>query len=255
MSRSHARVIGLLGGMSWESSAEYYRLVNEMTRDRLGGLHSARCVLASVDFADIEALQVSGQWETAGQLLADAASGLEAAGAELLLICTNTMHKVADQVQAAVGIPLLHIADVAAEAVTSAGLGRVGLLGTAFTMEQAFYRDRLEEHGLEVLTPPPDDRAEIHRIIYDELCLGVIREESREIGRGVIKRLADAGAEGVVLGCTEIELLIGAEDSPVPVFATTRLHAEAAVAASLGSDLLPAPADVEIRRTATYPGR
>jgi aspartate racemase len=233
MSRSPARVIGLLGGMSWESSAEYYRFVNEMTRDRLGGLHSARCVLASVDFADIEALQVSGQWETAGQLLADAASGLEAAGAELLLICTNTMHKVADQVQAAVGIPLLHIADVAAEAVTSAGLGTVGLLGTAFTMEQAFYRDRLEEHGLEVLTPPPDDRAEIHRIIYDELCLGVIREESREIGRGVIKRLAEAGAEGVVLGCTEIELLIGAEDSPVPVFATTRLHAAAAVDAAL----------------------
>jgi aspartate racemase len=226
-------VIGLLGGMSWESSAEYYRLINELVRERLGGLHSARCLLASVDFADIEALQVSGQWEAAGQILTEAAVGLEAAGAELLLICTNTMHTVADQVQAAVGIPLLHIADVAADAVTSAGLGTVGLLGTAFTMEQPVYRDRLASHGLVVLTPPVNDRKEVHRIIYDELCLGIIREESRQIYRDVIGRLALTGAEGVVLGCTEIELLISAADSPIPVFPTTRLHAQAAVAASL----------------------
>jgi aspartate racemase len=227
------RVIGLLGGMSWESSAEYYRLVNELVREQLGGLHSARCVLGSVDFADIEELQVRGQWEAAGQILSAAAMGLEAAGAELLLICTNTMHKVAEQVQASVGIPLLHIADVAADAVTSAGVGTVGLLGTAFTMEQPLYRDRLVSHGLAVLTPSADDRAQVHRIIYDELCLGVIREESRQIYREVIRRLASAGADGVILGCTEIELLISTEDSPIPIFPTTRLHAQAAVAASL----------------------
>jgi aspartate racemase len=227
------RVIGMLGGMSWESSAEYYRLVNELVRERLGGLHSARCVLASLDFAEVERLQVAGEWERAGELLAEAARGLESAGAELLLICTNTMHKVADQVQAAVGIPLLHLADATADAVTAAGLDTVGLLGTAFTMEQEFYRDRLAGHGLRVLVPPADDRAQVHRVIYDELCLGVVREESREVYRGVIRRLVDAGAQGVVLGCTEIELLVGPADSPVPVFPTTRLHAEAAVTAAL----------------------
>jgi aspartate racemase len=242
MSRGGTRVIGLLGGMSWESSAEYYRLVNELVRDRLGGLHSARCLLASVDFAEIEALQVSGEWEAAGRILAEVASGLEAGGAELLLICTNTMHKVADQVQAAVGIPLLNIADVAADAVLAAGLETVALLGTAFTMEQPFYRERLERRGLTVLTPPAADRAEVHRIIYDELCLGVIREESREVFRDVIARLVAAGAQGVILGCTEIELLVSADDSPVPVFATTRLHAEAAVAAALA----PARSGVEV---------
>jgi len=167
------RVIGMIGGMSWESSAQYYRLANELVRERLGGLHSARIILASVDFADIEVLQVAGRWDEAGQLLAAAATGLEAAGAELLLICTNTMHKVADQVQAAVRIPLLHLGDATAQAVTRAGVGTVGLLGTAFTMEQDFYRDWLASHGLRVLIPPPDDRAEVHRIIYDELCLGV----------------------------------------------------------------------------------
>ncbi len=228
-----SRVIGMLGGMSWESSAQYYRLSNELVRERLGGLHSARVVLASVDFADVEALQVAGQWDEAGRLLAEAARGLEAAGAELLLICTNTMHKVADQVQAAVGIPLLHIGDAAAAAVRRAGLETVGLLGTAFTMEQDFYRDRLTSHGLRVLTPPAAERAEVHRIIYDELCLGVVREESRQVYRDVILRLVQAGAEGVVLGCTEIELLISDADSPVPVFPTTRLHVEAAVDASL----------------------
>ncbi|TDE99141.1 aspartate/glutamate racemase family protein [Occultella glacieicola] len=223
----------MLGGMSWESSAEYYRLANELVRDRLGGLHSARIVLASVDFADIEALQVAGRWDEAGEVLARAAAGLQAAGAELLLLCTNTMHKVADRVEAAVDIPLLHLADATAAAVRRAGLSTVGLLGTAFTMEQDFYRDRLAAAGLTVLVPPADERAEVHRIIYDELCLGDVRESSREIYLAVIDRLAAAGAEGVILGCTEIELLIRARDSPVPVFPTTRLHVEAAVAAAL----------------------
>jgi len=227
------RVIGMIGGMSWESSAQYYRLANELVRERLGGLHSARIVLASVDFADIEELQVAGRWDEAGQLLAQAAEGLEAAGADLLLICTNTMHKVADQVQAAVGIPLLHLGDATAQAVNGAGLGTIGLLGTAFTMEQDFYRDRLSGHGLQVVIPSAADRAQVHRIIYDELCLGVVREKSRQAYRDVIVRLVQAGAEGVVLGCTEIELLISDTDSPVPIFPTTRLHVEAAVDASL----------------------
>jgi len=227
------RVIGMIGGMSWESSAQYYRLANELVRERLGGLHSARIVLASVDFADIEELQVAGRWDEAGQLLAQAAEGLEAAGADLLLICTNTMHKVADQVQAAVGIPLLHLGDATAQAVNRAGLGTIGLLGTAFTMERDFYRDRLSGHGLQVVIPSAADRAQVHRIIYDELCLGVVREKSRQAYRDVIVRLVQAGAEGVVLGCTEIELLISDTDSPVPIFPTTRLHVEAAVDASL----------------------
>ncbi|MFD7442407.1 aspartate/glutamate racemase family protein [Streptomyces sp. NPDC059909] len=229
------KTIGLIGGMSWESSAEYYRLLNELVRERVGGLHSARCILHSVDFADIEQLQVAGEWEKAGEILAEAARGLEAAGAELLLICTNTMHKVAGQVADAVDVPLLHLGDATAEAVKGAGIERVGLLGTAFTMEQDFYRDRLAGHGLEVLTPDAAGRAEVHRVIYEELCLGVVREESRRAYQRVIGELVDRGAEGVVLGCTEIELLIRPEDSPVPVFATTRLHAEAAVRAALGA--------------------
>jgi len=228
------RVIGMLGGMSWESSAQYYRLANELVRERLGGLHSARIVMASVDFADVEALQVAGRWDEAGQLLAEMAKRLEAAGADLLVICTNTMHKVADQVQTAVGIPLLHLGDATAKAVNRAGLGTIGLLGTAFTMEQDFYRDRLTSHGLRVLIPPPDDRAEVHRIIYDELCVGVVREESRQAYRDAIVRLVQAGAQGVVLGCTEIELLISETDSRVPIFPTTRLHVEAAIDACLG---------------------
>ena len=233
MEEPATRVIGMLGGMSWESSAEYYRLVNEVVRERLGGLHSARCVLASVDFADIEKLQVAGDWERAGQALAAEAAAVQAAGAQLLLLCTNTMHKVADQIQAAIDIPLLHIADVTAAAVTGAGLTTIGLLGTAFTMEQDFYVDRLAANGLRVLVPPAADRADVHRIIYDELCLGVIREESRQVYREVMDRLAAAGAQGIVLGCTEIELLVAAADSPVPVFPTTRLHVEAAVDAAL----------------------
>jgi len=224
--------IGLLGGMSWESSAHYYRLLNERVRERLGGLHSARCLMASVDFAEIAALQSTGRWAEAGQRLADLARGLEAAGADLMLICTNTMHLVADQVQAELTIPLIHIADVAAEAVRNTGLSTIGLLGTAFTMEQPFYRERLEQHGLTVLVPDEDDRQLIHRVIFSELCVGVVSEESRQAYRAVIDRLIDQGAEGIVLGCTEIELLIEQTDSPVPVFPTTRLHVESALDAA-----------------------
>ncbi|GAB3596225.1 aspartate/glutamate racemase family protein [Angustibacter peucedani] len=223
------RTIGMLGGMSWQSTVQYYRLANELVAQRLGGLHSAKVLLHSVDFAEVEQLQTAGRWEDAAVLLADAARGLEAAGADLVLICTNTMHRVADQVQAALDVPLLHLGDVVAEAVTSSGLRTIGLLGTAFTMEQPFYRDRLARHGLAVLVPDDDDRALVHRVIYDELCQGVVSESSREAFRRVIVRLVDAGAEGVVLGCTEIELLVGADDSPVPVFPTTQLHVEAAV--------------------------
>ncbi|MEU6768790.1 aspartate/glutamate racemase family protein [Streptomyces sp. NPDC046853] len=228
------KTIGLVGGMSWESSAEYYRLLNELVRERLGGLHSARCVLYSVDFAEIERLQVAGEWEAAGGVLAGAAKGVEAAGADLVLICTNTMHKVAEQVQAALSVPLLHLADATAAAVLRSGVRRVGLLGTAFTMEQDFYRERLASHGLDVLVPDADGRALVHRVIYEELCLGAVHEASRAGYQNVIEDLVREGAEGVILGCTEIELLIGQEHSPVPVFPTTRLHAEAAVAAALG---------------------
>ncbi|WP_069173687.1 aspartate/glutamate racemase family protein [Streptomyces griseus] len=227
------KTIGLIGGMSWESTAEYYRFLNEFTRDRLGGLHSARCVLYSVDFAEIEQLQVQGRWADAGEILAVAAQSLEAAGADLMLICTNTMHKVADVVEASVSIPLLHLADATADAVRASGLRRVGLLGTAFTMEQDFYRGRLEAGGLDVSIPDPEGRALVHRVIYEELCLGIVRDESRTAYQEVIKDLIAAGAEGIILGCTEIELLIGPGDSPVPVFATARLHAEAAVEAAL----------------------
>ncbi|WP_031078935.1 aspartate/glutamate racemase family protein [Streptomyces sp. NRRL WC-3742] len=227
------RTIGLIGGMSWESTAEYYRLVNELTRERLGGLHSARCVLYSVDFAEIEQLQVQDRWAEAGEILAAAARALEAAGADLVLICTNTMHKVADRVEAAISVPLLHLADATAQAVRASGLRRVGLLGTAFTMEQDFYRGRLEAGGLDVLVPDAEGRAIVHRVIYEELCLGIVREESRAAYREVIADLVVGGAEGVILGCTEIELLIGSEDSPVPVFPTARLHAAAAVRAAL----------------------
>ena len=227
------RRIGLIGGMSWESSAEYYRLLNETVRDRLGGLHSAECLLFSVDFAEIEAMQVQGRWDDAAARLVEAARALEAGGAELLVLCTNTMHKVAGAVEAAVSVPLLHLADTTAAAVREQGVATVGLLGTAFTMEQDFYRDRLAGHGLTVLVPGEDDRALVHRVIYDELCLGVVREASRTAYQAVIARLVEAGAQGVVLGCTEIELLVGPQDSPVPVFPTTRLHVLAAVDAAL----------------------
>ena len=227
-------LVGLIGGMSWESTAEYYRLFNELTRDRLGGLHSCELLLHSVDFAEIEQLQVSGDWEAAGERLAAVATGLERAGAELLVLCTNTMHKVAPTIEAAISVPLLHLADATAEAVRRGGLDTVGLLGTAFTMEQPFYRDRLASHGLSVLVPSDPDRALVHRVIYDELCLGVVRDDSRRAYLEVIDRLRDAGAQGVVLGCTEIELLVRAGDTDLPVFATTRIHVEAALDRLLG---------------------
>jgi aspartate racemase len=230
------RLVGLLGGMSWESSAEYYRLANVLVRERVGGLASARLLLHSVDFAEVERLQAEGRWDEAGELLAAAAAGLEAGGAELLLICTNTMHKVADAVEAAVSIPLVHIGDVTAAAVRREGLSRVGLLATAYTMEQPFLRERLAAHGLTVIVPDADDRALVHRVIYEELCVGVVTEESRQAYREVIGRLVAAGAQGVILGCTEIELLVNQSDSVVPVFPTTRLHVEAAVAAALADD-------------------
>jgi aspartate racemase len=229
--------------MSWESSALYYRLLNEAVRDRLGGLHSARCVLLSVDFAEIERLQVAGEWARAGELLAADARALQAAGADLVVLCTNTMHKVAGAVSDALDVPLLHIGDVTADAVRAAGLHRVGLLGTAFTMEQPFLTDRLAARGLQVRLPDPVDRAEVHRVIYEELVLGIVREESRTAFLGVIERLVAEGAEGVILGCTEIELLVGPEDVDVPVFPTSRLHVDAAVAAALGDDGPPPTID------------
>ncbi|SFR27552.1 aspartate racemase [Lentzea waywayandensis] len=219
--------IGMLGGMSWESSAEYYRLANVLVRERLGGLHSAKIVLHSVDFAEIERMQVEGRWDDAGKALAEAAAQVQAGGADFLLICTNTMHRVFDQVQAAVDIPVVHLGDTTAQAIRQAGFTTVGLLGTGFTMDQAFYRERLESHGLTVLVPSAEDRATVHRIIYDELCLGIVREQSRRAYQDVIARFE--GAEGVILGCTEIELLISQADVPFPVFPTTRLHVEAAV--------------------------
>ena len=237
------KVIGLLGGMSWESSIEYYRLVNELVKERLGGLHSAHTVLYSVDFAGIERMQAEGRWDEAGRELNRAAKALQAAGADFVVLCTNTMHKVADLLVDGLDIPLLHLADATAAAIKRAGITQVGLLGTGFTMAQPFYRDRLAAHGLDVLVPGPDDQDLVHRVIYDELVLGVVKPESRAAYREVIARLVKAGAEGVIYGCTEIELLVGPEDSAVPTFPTTRLHAEAAVDYALGRASLPAASD------------
>jgi len=228
-------VIGLIGGMSWESSAEYYRIINQAVRERLGGMHSARCLMWSFDFAVIEALQHAGRWAEAAALLIDAARRLERGGADFLLICTNTMHRMADDVAAAVRIPLLHIADPTAEQIRARGFGTVGLLGTAFTMEQDFYRGRLEQRfGLEVLVPDADGRAQVHRVIYEELVQGRVEERSRDAYRAVIARLVRRGAEAIILGCTEIMLLVRPTDSPVPLFDTTRIHALAAVERALG---------------------
>lgn len=228
------RRIGLLGGMSWESTAEYYRLINRDVAARLGGLHSARIVLSSVDFAQVEAMQVAGDWDAAARLLADEARAVATAGAELLVLCTNTMHKVADEVQGAVDVPLLHVVDPTAEAALGAGAQRVGLLGTAFTMEQDFYRERLGSHGLDVVVPGERDRADVHRIIYDELCQGVVSETSRDRYSEIVDGLVRQGVEAVVLGCTEIELLLDPDaPSPVPLLPTARLHARAAVDAAL----------------------
>jgi len=228
------RTLGLLGGMSWESTLPYYRCVNERVREKLGGLHSAKLVLYSVDFAEIERLQHTGDWATAGHVLADAAQALERAGAEALVLCTNTMHRVLDVIEPAIRIPVVHIADATARRIRAAGIAKVGLLATRFTMEQDFYRGRLERNGLSVLVPDAGERAEVHRIIYDELCLGVIRESSRDTYRGIMASLVGRGAEGLILGCTEIGLLVGADDTNVPVFDTTRIHAEDAVDWALG---------------------
>jgi aspartate racemase len=219
--------IGLIGGMSWESSVEYYRLLNELTRERRGGLHSAEVVLWSVDFSGIERLQVAGEWAEAGRILAGVARKVQAAGAEVVLLCTNTMHKVADAVEEALDVPLLNLVDATAREVSRSGFRTVGLLGTAFTMEDGFYQERMSSHGIDVLVPGPEDRAVVHRVIYEELCLGVVREESRAAYCEVVSRLHDAGAEAVVLGCTEIELLLGPDDVEVPVLLSTRLHVEA----------------------------
>ncbi len=220
--------------MSWESTVPYYRAINETIKERLGGLHSAKLVLVSVDFAEIEHLQKAGDWATAGQLLAAAAQSLERAGADFVVLCTNTMHKVAPAIEAAVAIPLLHIADPTAQAIKESGVTTVGLLGTRFTMEQAFYKDRLsEQHGLHVLVPPSDACDTVHRVIYEELCLGQVRDDSRQAYRAIMAELVAQGAQAIILGCTEISLLVGAADASVPLFDTTAIHARSAALQAL----------------------
>jgi aspartate racemase len=227
------KTIGLIGGMSWESTVPYYRLINEAIKQRLGGLHSARIVLYSVDFHEIEQLQRSGDWDTAGRVLADAARALESAGADFLVLCTNTMHKVAPAIEAAVQIPLLHVVDGTAADIRAAGFTRIGLLGTRFTMEQAFYTERLQQHGLQVLIPDRPDREIIHRVIYEELCLGKILDDSREAYRRIMAGLVAQGAQAIVLGCTEIAMLVEQGDATVPLFDTTRIHASKAAEMAL----------------------
>jgi len=220
------KTLGLIGGMSWESTVPYYRQINQTIKENLGGLHSAKIILYSVDFAEVEHLQAAGQWDTAGALLAGVAQRLEGAGADGLVLCTNTMHKVADAITSAVHIPLLHIADPTAAAITQRGFHTVGLLGTRFTMEQDFYRSRLEQgHGLTVLTPSPTDRDLVHRIIYDELCLGQVQDASRQAYLSVIRDLQARGAQAIILGCTEIAMLVQPEHCTLPLFDTTTLHA------------------------------
>ncbi|MFJ8518772.1 aspartate/glutamate racemase family protein [Lysinibacillus xylanilyticus] len=223
------KTIGMIGGMSWESSAEYYRLMNEEVKQQLGGLHSAKCILYSVDFQEIEHYQAKGEWSKAGQVLAEAAQSLESAGAEFIVICTNTMHKVIDIITEKITIPILHIADATANQIEKASLQKVALLGTKYTMEQDFYRARVEGFGIEVLVPLAEERTEVNRIIYEELCLGKIEQTSKDHYLQVIENLVQLGAQGIILGCTEIGLLIKQEDVNVPVFDTTLLHAQAAV--------------------------
>jgi aspartate racemase len=224
------KTIGLIGGMSWESSLEYYRVLNETTNARLGGLHSAKCILYSVDFAEIETLQHEDRWQEAAQLMIEAGLSLERAGADFVVLCTNTMHKLADEIQANIHIPLLHITDATAQKIRAAGLRKIGLLGTRFTMEQDFYKGRLiDRFGLDVITPNSPERETIHRVIFEELCLGIVRQDSREEFIRIMDRLVQAGVEGIILGCTEIELLVQDGDSRVPLFPTTQIHATAAV--------------------------
>jgi len=228
------KTIGLIGGMSWESTVEYYRLINEGIKDKLGGFHSAKCLLYSVDFGEIEAWMRTGQWENITKKLTDAAQRLETGGADFILICTNTMHKLFAQIQKECGIELLHIVDAAAEKIQELNIKKIGLLGTRPTMEEDFYKERLEQQGIQVIIPPEKDRETVHRIIFDELCLGKIKEESKQQYIRIIADLSRAGAEGIVLGCTEIPLLIKQSDSQLPLFDTTNLHAMKAVEKAIG---------------------
>lgn len=227
------KMIGLIGGMSWESTALYYRIINQQVKQQLGGLHSARSLMYSVDFHDIEQLQVAGEWTKAGEMLAEAARSLKQGGADFIVLCTNTMHKVAPQITEAVDIPLLHIADATAARIHQAGVKRVGLLATAFTMEQDFYKGRLAQSGIEVLVPDAVGRKTVHDIIYQELCLGIINEASRAKYRDIITQLVAQGAEAIILGCTEITLLVNEQDASVPLFDTTLIHAQDAVQLAL----------------------
>lgn len=235
------KTIGMLGGMSWESTQSYYRAINEGVKAKLGGLHSARIALYSVDFADIEALQHQGEWDKTADILADAALSVQKAGAEFLLICTNTMHKVAPQIQHKIDIPVLHIADATARVLLADDVKRVGLLGTRFTMEQDFYKARLQAQGIDVMVPDEGERALIHDVIYSELCLGVISDSSKIRYLDIVSRLADNGAQAIILGCTEIALLIQQQDTDVPLYDTTAIHAAQAIALALGETPLPAP--------------
>ncbi|MCL6605409.1 MAG: aspartate/glutamate racemase family protein [Paenibacillus sp.] len=219
------KTIGLIGGMSWESSLEYYRIINEEVRNQLGGLHSAKCILYSLDFSEIEQYQAAGNWECAGRRLGEAAQSLEQAGAEILVLCTNTMHKVIEYIEDNVSLPVLHIADATAYQIQRSTISTVGLLGTRYTMEHDFYKSRIESKGIKVLIPNAEDREVINRVIYEELCLGDIQESSRQYYKRVIQRLVDDGAEGIILGCTEIGLLLTQDDSRVPLFDTTFIHA------------------------------
>ena len=228
------KTIGLLGGMSWESTVPYYRVINQRVKESLGGLHSAKVILYSVDFHDIERLQHAGDWEAAGLMLARAARSLELAGADFIVLCTNTMHKVAPAIEEAITIPMLHIADPTARQIRNDGHTKVGLLGTLFTMEQSFYRERLEQQGLAVITPCPEDSATVHRIIYEELCLGQVLPESRTAYQKIMTRLSEQGAQSIILGCTEISMLISPSDATIPLYDTTALHALAAANEALG---------------------
>lgn len=222
------KTIGLLGGMSWESTAHYYRIINEEVQNRLGGLHSAKIILHSVDFSEIEQYQTGGQWETCGEILGRAAENIEAAGADFILICTNTMHKVAPQIAFKIQIPIIHIADAAADELEQFSIRRVGLLGTKYTMTQDFYKERLTDRGIEVLIPNDADIEAINTVIFEELCVGTINEASRKKLQGMIEKLKEKGAEGVILGCTELGLLIRQSDASIPVFDTTVIHAKRA---------------------------
>jgi aspartate racemase len=233
------KTIGLIGGMSWESTQTYYRIINEKVRDELGGLHSAKLVLYSVDFAEIEALQHQGKWQEAGEILCSACKAVEAAGADFLILCTNTMHKLAPQLEQSVSIPLLHIADATANVLESNGVTCVGLLGTRFTMEQAFYIERLQNRGIQVLVPDEPERQLVHSVIYTELCRGLVKPDSKSSYLDIVASLANRGAQGVILGCTEISLLIQGADTEVPLYDTTEIHAAQAVQHALSDSIAP----------------